>query len=373
MGQNRKLEKIQLFRGKKNAAPDDFSEPARFRSSLLTESQAFMLPSLKIGRFFGIPVYLHSTLLLLPALVFFTSSGQGWPAMLFVFAATLTLFTCVLLHEFGHALMARRFGIVTRDVTLYPIGGVARLERMTEKPIEEILIALAGPAVNVLIAALLTPIVLALAFLGTGISADPTAFSAADPPAVWLTRFCFFVWGGNIILVLFNLIPAFPMDGGRVFRAILAHFFGLLRGTEIAVLVGIVIAFVGAFAWIGGPILGSLIATGHVGTVNNPMLLVIAGFVAFIGPMELRALRYRERQKRDALRSQQYVAAEPLPYTPLPYPDEDDVDPLPAAPLPSIPSQPQSDFSGYTWDGEFGVWVKWQNGRRVAAFWNGSE
>src|SRR5579862_994455 len=103
-----------------------------------------MLPSLKIGRLFGIPVYLHSTLILLPALAMFAESGQGWLAMLLMLAAIISLFTCVLLHEFGHALMARWFGIVTRDVTLYPIGGVARLERMTEKPIEEILIALAG-------------------------------------------------------------------------------------------------------------------------------------------------------------------------------------------------------------------------------------
>ena len=199
-----------------------------------------MLPSLKIGRLFGIPVYLHSTLILLPALVFFNFSAAGWPTKLLMLATTLTLFTCVLLHEFGHALMARWFGIVTRDVTLYPIGGVARLERMTEKPGEEILIALAGPAVNVLIAALLMPLVMVFVVLGS-IFPDPFGLTLTfdTPLSIWLAKFCFVVWAMNIMLVLFNLIPAFPMDGGRVFRAVLAHFFGLLRGTEIAVPVGI--------------------------------------------------------------------------------------------------------------------------------------
>jgi Zn-dependent protease len=324
-----------------------------------------MLPSLKIGRLFGIPVYLHSTLILLPALVFFTSSGLGLPSMLLMLAVTLTLFTCVLLHEFGHVLMARWFGIVTRDVTLYPIGGVARLERMAEKPIEEILIALAGPAVNVLIAALLIPVVLAFAFLKIDIGSDPRFVTLADPPEVWLAKFCYLVWGTNILLVLFNMIPAFPMDGGRVFRAILAHFFGLLRGTEIAVPIGIGVALL-----VGGLMTAAAAFNGSL----NPMPLLIAGVVGLMGPMELRALRYRERQKREALRSQEYAASpEPLPYTPLPYPDEDDLAPSIPAPPPSPLPEMQAGFSGYTWDREFGVWVKWQNGRRVAAYWNGAE
>ena len=319
-----------------------------------------MLPSLKIGRLFGVPVYLHSTLLLLPPLVLFMSSGVGLPTSLLLLAVSITGFGCVLLHEFGHVLMARRFGISTRDVTLYPIGGVARLERMTERPFEEILIALAGPAVNVVIAAMLTPLVFVFGLLlaGGGFTAPLGFVTFADSPLVWLGMFCLQLWLTNIVLVAFNLIPAFPMDGGRVFRAVLSHFFGLLRGTQIAVYVGIAIAFGGTAA---------LILCGFF----SPMLLIIAAFIALIGPLELRALRYREQQKLEAQQTQQYQAeyGESLPYTPLPYPDED-MD-VPAAPAPVAPLQ--GGFSGYTWDREFGVWVKWQNGQRVAAYWNGPE
>jgi Zn-dependent protease len=311
-----------------------------------------MLPSLKIGRLFGIPVYLHSTLILLPALVFLNTSGEGWPTMLLMLAITLTLFTCVLLHEFGHALMARWFGIVTRDVTLYPIGGVARLERMAERPAEEILIALAGPAVNVLIAALLTPIVFTFLFLGIGLfGAEGFTINLSEPASAWVAKFCFGLWGANIALVVFNLMPAFPMDGGRVLRAILAHFFGLLRGTEIAVPIGIGVVFLFAFLMTGVPMLISLVATGKL-VVGNPMPLVIAAFISLIGPMELRALRHREQQKREG----HMVEDHPVPIEP-----------------PSAMPQLRPGFSGYTWDGEFGVWVKWQDGHRVAAYWNGPE
>jgi hypothetical protein len=130
--------------------------------------------------------------------------------------------------------------------------------------------------------------------------------------------------------------------------------------------IGIGVAFLVAFGWMG--------YTYAKYSSVNPMPLVIAAFVAFIGPMELRALRYREWQKRQAQHAQAYaLAAEPLPYTPLPYPDEEaSWSPSPAAP-PATPAPLQPGFTGYTWDREFGVWVKWQNGRRVAAFWNGSE
>jgi Zn-dependent protease len=318
-----------------------------------------MLPSLKIGRLFGIPVYLHSTLVLLPAWVVYTTSGAGWPTTLFMLAAVTVVFGCVLLHEFGHVLMARWFGVKTRDVTLYPIGGVARLERMAERPVEEIFIALAGPAVNVVIAALLTPLIVTFAVL-VGPPMIAVGTSLGEPPLVWAAKFCFFLWLANIFLVLFNMIPAFPMDGGRVFRAVLAHFFGLMRGTEIAVPVGIVVSFLVALAFMGaGLVQGSF----------NPMPLVIAGFISLVGPLELRALRYREQQKREAqrLQQQQYlVPATDQPYTPLPYPDEDAAQPAPAPEL-------RPGFTGLTWDREFGVWVRWQNGRRVAVYWNGPE
>jgi hypothetical protein len=161
------------------------------------------------------------------------------------------------------------------------------------------------------------------------------------------------------------------MDGGRVCRAILAHYLGLLRGTEIAVRVGVVVAFLVAFGMMAYSVYESHAMTGRL-SFPNPMPLVIAGVVAMVGPMELRALRYREQQKREAQQLRSYlVSTEPLPYKPLPYPDEEETNS--AAPPPAPRPEIQPGFSGYTWDGEFGVWVKWQNGRRVAAYWNGPE
>src|SRR2546423_5421301 len=127
-----------------------------------------MLRSWKLGSLFGIGIYVHSTFLLLPLLVisgFFGAEATGAGATLFLLALVGAVFGCVVLHELGHALMARRFGIRTVDITLYPIGGVARLERLPDKPSEELWTSLAGPAVNVAIAALLLPLVLAGHFL----------------------------------------------------------------------------------------------------------------------------------------------------------------------------------------------------------------
>ena len=312
-----------------------------------------MLPSLKLGRVFGIPVYLHSSLLLLPIWVIYTRLDSGWPTVLFMLAVTASTFACVLLHEFGHALMARWFGIVTRDVTLYPIGGVARLERMSEKPVEEVFIALAGPAVNVVIAAVLTPVVFVFALVAANMFLDPLSVSLDEPGLQWAAKLCFVLWFSNIVLVLFNLLPAFPMDGGRVLRAVLAHFFGLLRGTEIAVPIGIGVA---ALVCLG--MMGMSAVSGEF----NPFPLFIFTFVALLGPLELRVLRHREQQKRVAeLAQPQLTPSDAVPFLPLPYPDEENS------------TRKQPGFTGYTWDREFGVWVKWQNAARVAAHWNGSE
>src|SRR5258708_33917761 len=117
-----------------------------------------MLRSWKIGRAFGIPLYIHPTFVLLPALILLLYRGHEWPVILFVLAGAPAIFACILLHELGHALMARHFGISTRDITLTPIGGIARLERMTDEPSQELLVALAGPAVNVVIPVLLSPL-----------------------------------------------------------------------------------------------------------------------------------------------------------------------------------------------------------------------
>ncbi len=154
-----------------------------------------MRMSWKLGRVAGIDLFVHPTflLLLLPGVT-------GGLSPLFVVA----LFGCVVLHELGHALMARRFGIETLDITLYPIGGVARLQRMPRAPGAELLIALAGPAVNFAIVAAL----MGLEMLGIGGMETDASLGGFLAGLVLV----------NLVLGLFNLIPAFPMDGGRVLR-----------------------------------------------------------------------------------------------------------------------------------------------------------
>jgi Zn-dependent protease/CBS domain-containing protein len=210
--------------------------------------------SWKIARIAGIDVNIHTTFLLLIAFVAISYGVSGGsPAViaegvLFI----LALFGCVLLHEFGHALAARRFGIQTRDITLLPIGGVARLERMPEKPRQELWVALAGPAVNVVIAAVL--------FFGL------LAFQALEPVSqLSVTSGNFFerLLAVNLWLVVFNLIPAFPMDGGRVLRALLATRMDYTRATQLAATLGQGLAFL----------------MGLLGLFGNPSLLFIAFFV----------------------------------------------------------------------------------------------
>ncbi len=208
----------------------------------------------KLGRFAGIDVYVHATFLLLIGWVGVShwlehqSWGEVFNGILFI----LALFACVVLHEYGHALTARKYGIKTRDITLYPIGGVARLERMPEKPIEELWVALMGPAVNVVIAAGL----FAYLFLTNGLVPLNQLTVASGS---FLER----LMTVNISLVLFNLIPAFPMDGGRVLRAILAMRMDYVRATQIAASIGQGMAFL----------------LGFWGLFNNPFLLFIAFFV----------------------------------------------------------------------------------------------
>src|SRR5205807_2231720 len=139
----------------------------------------------------------------------------------------LLLFACVVLHEFGHAFAAKAFGINTPDITLLPIGGVARLERMPEEPVQELIIAAAGPAVNVIIAGCL--------FLTGG------RFVYPPSPGMGLHDVVLTI---NVVLVLFNLLPAFPMDGGRVLRALLATRLSYARATQIAASIGQACAFI---------------------------------------------------------------------------------------------------------------------------------
>jgi Zn-dependent protease/CBS domain-containing protein len=210
--------------------------------------------SWKIAQLWGIDVYVHATFLLIVGWVAYSYwlEFHALNAVLGGIVFLLALFACVVLHEYGHALMARRFGVKTRDITLYPIGGVARLERIPEKPVEELWVAVAGPAVNVLIA-----IVLGLYLLATGGLASITALSVTS--GTFLAR----LLAVNVLLVAFNILPAFPMDGGRVLRALLAMRMDHLRATQVAATVGQGMAFL----------------FGVLGLFGNPTLLFIAFFV----------------------------------------------------------------------------------------------
>ena len=277
-----------------------------------------MFTSWKLGSAFGIGIFVHWTFLLIPAYLLFMGGGSGGAEMIvFLMAFVAAVFGCVVLHELGHALMARRFGIGTRDITLYPIGGVARLERMSERPWEEFWIALAGPAVNVVIAA-----VLALwLYLPAG---DLHYASLVD-------EFAEYLLGANLMLVGFNLLPAFPMDGGRVLRALLSHWLGRLRATEIATHIAGVIAaimfIVGAIYW-------------HI------FLMFGAVFVFLVGRAELAAVRWKDRAGRHDPREAYQV----------------DVAGWSTQPTPATPG-----FTGFAWDERSRTWILWQNGRPVQA------
>lgn len=210
--------------------------------------------SWKIARFWGIDIYMHATFLLIVLWVGFSYWVQlhSWEAVLGGVLFILALFVCVVLHEYGHALTARRFGVRTRDITLYPIGGVARLERIPEKPIEELWVGLAGPAVNLLIAAVLLVVLL----LTDGI--PPLRTISLENSGFWLRLLLV-----NLLLAVFNLLPAFPMDGGRVLRALLSMRMDHMRATQIAAAVGQGMAFLFGFA----------------GLLTDPWLLFIALFV----------------------------------------------------------------------------------------------
>jgi Zn-dependent protease/CBS domain-containing protein len=210
--------------------------------------------SWRIARIGGVDIYVHATFLLLLAWVGFShwSERRSIAAAVDGVSFVLAIFSCVVLHELGHALAARKFGIPTRDITLLPIGGLARLERMPDKPLQEMWVAVAGPLVNVVIAASL--------FAGLYIS---TSVGTLNQLTLTTGSFVARLMIVNIILVVFNLIPAFPMDGGRVLRAFLALSMDYTVATQVAATVGQAIALV----------------FGFLGFFVNPWLLFIALFV----------------------------------------------------------------------------------------------
>ncbi len=208
--------------------------------------------SFQIGVVRGIKVYLHATFGLLIGWIILSHllTGKGVVAALEGTGFVLLLFTCVLLHEFGHALTAQRFGVKTRDITLYPIGGIARLERIPRDPRQELAIALAGPAVNFVIAA---GLLAGLLLTGAAISLDDFRIVGGSLPVKLLEV--------NILMAAFNLLPAFPMDGGRVLRAFLAVKLPYEEATRRAAVVGQGMAFLfGLFGLLTGQIFLLLIA-----------------------------------------------------------------------------------------------------------------
>lgn len=223
--------------------------------------------SFHVVRLAGTELRVHGTFLMLLAWVGLARWREaGWLGAVEAVVFVCLIFGCVVLHEFGHALAARWFGIATPQITLLPIGGVALLERIPEKPLEEVCVAVAGPAVNVLIAGLLTGwISLTAGFPGVDAVASPTV----DLPVRLL--------GVNVWLVLFNLIPAFPMDGGRVLRALLALGTTHNRATQIAAGIGQFIAVV----------------FGVLGLLSNPMLILIALFIYFGAASEATLAKVR--------------------------------------------------------------------------------
>lgn len=234
--------------------------------------------SLTIGRFGATTLRIHLTFFLLLAWIGASAWQKGGlPAARDSVLFIVLIFACVVLHEFGHILMARRFGIETPDVILLPIGGVARMPRMPEKPMQELAVAVAGPMVNIVIAFLL--------FLALG-TIQPGDLTRIDDPRVLLLARLAAV---NVFLVLFNMIPAFPMDGGRVLRALLAMKLGNARATRIAASLGQVLAF----------------GLGFLGLFGNPLLIFIAIFVYIAAGGEAQMSAFNEAARglsvRDAM------------------------------------------------------------------------
>jgi Zn-dependent protease/CBS domain-containing protein len=219
--------------------------------------------SFKVGRIGGIEVRIHVTFfLVLAGLASFYGAQGGIFAGLTVLILFLLIFLCVLLHEFGHAFAAKAYGIRTVDITLLPIGGVARMERMPEKPVQELVVAIAGPLVNVVIGSALG---IALAVKGN-----------LDLHELWHpTNALSLLLYVNAMMVFFNLIPAFPLDGGRVLRALLAMKFSYARATQIASTVGQALALLmGAWAFSKGMFLLSVIAIFIYMAAENEALFV---------------------------------------------------------------------------------------------------
>ena len=287
-----------------------------------------MFGSLKLGKLFGIDTYVHGTFWLLPLFVLLETRSAGVDVVALNLLLVFAVFGCVALHEVGHGLAAAAYGIRTRDITLYPIGGVASLEGMPEKPLQEVVVALAGPAVNVVIA-----LGLFLGLMGADMAFVTTETVEPSFVNVFVAELIF----ANVMLFLFNLLPCFPMDGGRVLRALLSMRTTRLRATEIAVQVGTVVAVAFLVAGLLTP---------------RTSLIVVAVVVWLLGQAELGGLRIAEARKDLERRAREMFGGVWAPAAP-------GRTPLPADDAADLAAR---RFSGLAWDTERRVWVQWVNG-----------
>ncbi|MEM9643383.1 MAG: site-2 protease family protein [Planctomycetota bacterium] len=241
---------------------------------------------LRIGTYLGIDLFVHWTFGLLITYVVVTEWAQGPLSVLYRVSCLFGVFTCVTLHEYGHAMAARMYGVPTVDITLLPIGGVARLKHMPRVPWQELVVAVAGPAVNVVIAALIIGSLAAAAAMGVTLDANLSRFDGnvainlndlmLQPSFAGFVLTMLLV---NVMLVVFNMIPAFPMDGGRVLRSVLAMLMSYRRATFIASRIGLVCAALMAFA-------------GLQASVFMPIF--VAAFIAYAGLTEARQVNVME-------------------------------------------------------------------------------
>ncbi len=244
-----------------------------------------MMRTITVGRLRDIDIRVHPTF----ALVFLwvlidwrrIGAGVGLSAVIFTLVLVILIFACVLLHEFGHAFMARQHGVRVHDVSLSAVGGVARMEQLPAEPRAEVLIAMAGPAANFALVVALAPVVLLIGVLSDFSSLEDYAATVFHPSLAGLATTLLYA---NVLIIVFNLLPAFPMDGGRIFRAGLTTMFGRESGTRVAVLVG------EAFA--------VLLLLFSIFVAQSIILVLLSVFVMIVAYAEDRAVRVESAMRR---------------------------------------------------------------------------
>jgi Zn-dependent protease len=242
-----------------------------------------VLRSISIGQMFGVDLRIHPTVVFAALWIiweFGIRSHDGWVGAVYGLMMLLLVMGCVVLHEFGHSFMAREYGSGTRDITIYPLGGAAYIERMPADPRAEAAVTIAGPLVNVAIAASMFPIVVAVGLIDNRTSVDDFLSAMIEPGITGLLVSMLIF---NIVNFFFNLIPAFPMDGGRLVRAGLTSLVGRDRATDVAVVFGYLIA-------------GAMVIAGIV--AEAPTLPLIGLFVMYQAYVEGKGVRIESMMRR---------------------------------------------------------------------------